>query len=283
MAQLLKVAFTTSQRRLQPASTPRNQPVPNRQVQNRHEYKMNSASFILSFSFISAFLHWWRCKVPALLGLLSLVTGMTGLIGEMGGKQQHISAPINCSGETDSSRGRTLASDDQLQDQGHCYISWLLPGWLVTFSYLYVKSGLHNLVCSSLMEAGKFSDWLNLRWRCFTSAFATSTSGCRLSISSRALVPPFRTPMIMAPGSRCRVALWEEEEEDDEEESAGELEPPVRNSLKHTDSWVCSNRSTSSASSTVHSMVPRTHTEVEWWLCAHTHEAPRLVRICARY
>lgn len=71
-----------------------------------------------------------------------------------------------------------------------------------------------------------------------TSAFATSTSGCKLSISSRALVPPFRTPIIIAPGSRCWVALYveEEEEEEDEEESEEELEPPLRNSLKHTDS-----------------------------------------------
>lgn len=58
--------------------------------------------------------------------------------------------------------------------------------------------------------------------RCFTSALATSTSGCRLSISSRALVPPFLTPMIIAPGSRCWVLLGEEEEEDDGDEEEGD-------------------------------------------------------------
>lgn len=54
-------------------------------------------------------------------------------------------------------------------------------------------------------------------------------------------MPPFLTPMMIAPGCRCWVALLEEEEGGEEEEGdeeemeAGELETPERNSLKHTD------------------------------------------------
>lgn len=55
-------------------------------------------------------------------------------------------------------------------------------------------------------------------------------------------MPPFLTPIIIAPGSRCWVLLCmeeedeEEEDDDDGEEKAAVFEAPLRNSLKHTDS-----------------------------------------------
>lgn len=54
------------------------------------------------------------------------------------------------------------------------------------------------------------------------------------------------------------------------------FETPLRNSLKHTDSWVCSSRSSSSASSTVHSMVPHAQVEV---ICTHSW-SPRTGTVC---
>lgn len=86
------------------------------------------------------------------------------------------------------------------------------PSHTFCSSFTGVKIGLWQL-----QSPGRHRKFKGL---CFTSALATSTSGCRLSISSRALVPPFLTPIIIAPGSRCWVLLWagEEEEGDEEEE-----------------------------------------------------------------